>query len=191
MYRQFVLGRCTFELCYWPARSSVGFLAGTLAYFVSGFFYMVGLRLCDAPSRCRHFRADMTPQGVIDLYHFVVGPTHIIYFCNHTKHEYLIVSSRGMNAILGSGSGPNNVNWWWRLYDLKRHSSASNHSQTFRYSKISLVSKKRTFIGWKLLCWHWLCIRIILGLFIAIIDGLTKKPCRKKLLSFMMCASAL
>ena len=70
--------------------------------------------------------------------------------------------------------GHNNMKWWWRLYDLKGHSSASNHSQTFRYSKISLVSKKRTFIGWKLLCWHWLCIRIILGLFIAIIDGLTK-----------------
>ena len=88
------------------ARSSVGCLAGTLAYFVSGFFYMVGLRLCDAPSRCRHFRADMTPQGVIDLYHFVVGPTHIIYSCDHTKCGYLIVSSRGLNAVLGSGSGP-------------------------------------------------------------------------------------
>jgi hypothetical protein len=48
----------------------------------------------------------MTPQGVIDLYHFVVGPTHIIYSCDHTKCGYLIVSSRGMNAVLGSGSGP-------------------------------------------------------------------------------------
>jgi len=191
MYRQFVLGRCTFELCYWPARSSVGFLAGTLAYFVSGFFYMVGLRLCDAPSRCRHFRADMTPQGVIDLYHFVVGPTHIIYSCDHTKCGHWSFRQEAWTPCLVVVLDHNNVNWWWCLYDLKGHSSASNHSQTFRYSKISLVSKKRTFIGWKLLCWHWLCIRIILGLFIAIIDGLTKKPCRKKLLSFMMCASAL
>jgi len=40
---------------------------------------MVGLRLCDALSRCRHFWADVTPQGVIDLYHFlVVGPTHMM-----------------------------------------------------------------------------------------------------------------
>ncbi len=51
--------------------SLVGCLAGTLAYFVSGFFYMVGFRLCDALSRCRHIWADMTPQGVIDLYHFI------------------------------------------------------------------------------------------------------------------------
>ena len=50
---------------------SVGCIAVTLAYFVSGFFYMVGLRLCDALSRCRHFWADVTPQGVIDLYIFL------------------------------------------------------------------------------------------------------------------------
>ena len=85
---------------------SRGCLAGTVAYFVSGFFYMVGSRLCDALSRCCHFRADMTLQGIIDLYHFLIGPTHIIYFCDHTKRGYLIVASGGMNAVLGSGSGP-------------------------------------------------------------------------------------
>ena len=40
----------------------------------------------------------------------------------------------------------NNVNWWWRLYDLKGHSSASNHSQTIRYSKIPIdLAKKGPF----------------------------------------------
>ena len=117
----------------------------------------------------------MTSQGVIDLYHFLCGRTN---WCNIIA----ITPCMGIWSFRQEAWKPclvlaldhNNVNWWWRLYDLKGHSSASNHSQTVRYSKIPLFSKKRTFLGWKLLCWHWLCIRIILGLFIAIIDGLTK-----------------
>ena len=52
MYHRFVV-----HLSYATDRSglSVGNPAGTLAYFVSGFFYMVGLRLCDSLSRSRHF----------------------------------------------------------------------------------------------------------------------------------------
>ncbi len=67
---------------------------------------MAGLRLCDALSRCRHFWADVTPQGVIDLYHFlVVGPTHIIFLRSH--HAW--VSDRFVKRHEGracSGSGP-------------------------------------------------------------------------------------
>jgi hypothetical protein len=47
---------------------SVGSPVGTLAYFASLFFYMVGL--------CCHFWGDMTSQGVIDLYHFLFGSTN-------------------------------------------------------------------------------------------------------------------
>jgi hypothetical protein len=73
MYHQFVV-----HLSYatdWPGLS-VGRPTGTLAYFVSGFFYMVGLCLCEALSRCRRFWGDMTSQGVIDLYHFPFGSTN-------------------------------------------------------------------------------------------------------------------
>ena len=59
----------------WPGLS-VGRPAGAQAYSVSGFFYIVGLRLCDALARCRHFWVDMTSQGVIDLYHFLCGRTN-------------------------------------------------------------------------------------------------------------------
>jgi hypothetical protein len=73
---------------------------------------------------------------------------------------------------------------WWRVCDLKGHGSAFNHSQTIRCSKIPLTfSKKRTYSGWKLLCWQWWCIPIMLGdiyCIFAIIDGLTKHLCRKK-----------
>ena len=52
---------------------SVGCLAGTLAYVVSGFFYMVGLCLCKALSRCHHFWGGMTSQGVIGANRGVSG----------------------------------------------------------------------------------------------------------------------
>ena len=73
MYRQFDV-----HLSYATDRPglSVGYPAGMLAYFVSGFFYMVGLCLCDALSRCRHFWGGMTSQGVIDLYHYSFGSTN-------------------------------------------------------------------------------------------------------------------
>jgi hypothetical protein len=59
MYRQLVLSWCTFELCYWPARSFSRVPCRHASLLVSGFFYMVGLRLCDALSRCYHFWADV------------------------------------------------------------------------------------------------------------------------------------
>ncbi len=48
----------------------------------------------------------VTSQGVIDLYHFcVVVLTHVVLFMI-TPFGYLIVSSRGMKAAFGIGSGP-------------------------------------------------------------------------------------
>ena len=40
----------------------------------------------------------------------------------------LIVSSRGMKAVLGIGSKPPHVTWWWRFCDWKELNSAYNHS---------------------------------------------------------------
>ncbi len=60
---------------------------------------------------------------------------------------------------------------------LKGHSSAIIHSQTIRYSTISLALAKNA-IGQKLLCLHWCWIRIKLWASyceLAIIEGLTKK----------------
>jgi hypothetical protein len=60
---------------------SVGRPVGMLAYFVSGFFYMVGyayVTLCQEVVTSGEF---VTPQGVIALYHFcVVVPTHVVLF---------------------------------------------------------------------------------------------------------------
>jgi hypothetical protein len=73
MYHQFVV-----HLSYATDRPglSVGCPTGMLAYFVSEFFYMVGLCLCEALSRCHHSWGDMTSQGVIDLYHLPFGSTN-------------------------------------------------------------------------------------------------------------------
>ncbi len=73
MYCQFVV-----HLSYASDRPglSVGCPMGMLAYFVSEFFYMVGLCLCEALSRCHLFWGDITSQGVIDLYHFPFGSTN-------------------------------------------------------------------------------------------------------------------
>ena len=50
----------------------------------------------------------VTSQGVIDL--FLCGRTNsCINFFMITPFGYLIVSSRGMKAVLGIGSGPSNV----------------------------------------------------------------------------------
>ena len=78
----------------------------TLAYFVSGFFYMVGLRLCGSTS-------DVATSGEsydlprcyrpVPLLVVVPNSFNIIY---DPAFGYLIVSSRGMKAILGIGSGP-------------------------------------------------------------------------------------
>ena len=55
---------------------SVGYPAGMLAYFISGFFYMVGLCLWDALSRCHHFWGGKLSQGAIDLYNYLFGSTN-------------------------------------------------------------------------------------------------------------------
>ena len=81
---------------------------GMLAYFVSGFFYMVGLCLCDSLSRSCHF------WGVCDFprcYRPVpslCGSTNSCSIIYDHVFGYLIVSSRGMKAVFGIGSGPSN-----------------------------------------------------------------------------------
>ncbi len=78
-----------------------------LAYFVSGFFYMVGLRLCGSTS-------DVAASGddLQRCYRPVPLLVAVPNSCNITYDPafgYLIVSSRGMKAILGIGSGPSNI----------------------------------------------------------------------------------
>ena len=92
----------------WPGLS-VGLPAGMLAYFVSGFFDMVGLHLCGSTS-------DVATSGEsydlprcyrpVPLLVVVPNSCNIIY---DPAFGYLIVSSRGMKAVLGIGSGPSNV----------------------------------------------------------------------------------
>ena len=141
MYHQFVV-----HLSYATDRPGllVGCPASTLAYFVSGFFYMVGLRLCEALSRCHHFWDNMTSQCVIDLYHFPFGSTNscnIIVIAPCSGNWSCCQEAWKLCLVLALDH--NNVNWWWCLYDFKGHSSASNHSQTVRYSKIPVTLAKK------------------------------------------------
>lgn len=128
----------------------------------------------------------MTSQGVIDLYHFLCGRTN---WCNIIAITPCVgiwsFRQEAWKPCLVLALDHNNVNWWWRLYDLKGHSSASNHSQTVRYSKISLLAKKdlyRLKIALLTLAVYTHHIRAIYSYH----RWTNKKPCRKKLLSFML-----
>ena len=163
-----------------------------LAYFVSGFFYMVGLRLCDALSRCRHFWVDMTSQGVIDLYHYPFGgPTHVILLRSYRVWE----SDRVVKRHEGHA-------WYWLwtitmwidddvsmiLRGIAAPPIIARPLDIWKY----LYLAKKGPIGWKLLCWHWLCICIMLGAIYCHHRWTNKKPLREKNVVFyvMMCTSS-
>jgi hypothetical protein len=51
---------------------------GTQAYFVSGFYYMVGLRLCDTLSVSEDDVASRV-QGVVPIPIVFLVPTHVVF----------------------------------------------------------------------------------------------------------------
>ena len=84
MYRQFVLSWCTFELCYWPARSfsrvpcrHVSLLCQWV--LLHGWFTLMwsSLKMSSLLGRCD------SPRCYIPIPLFVVGPTHIVFLRSH------------------------------------------------------------------------------------------------------------
>ena len=143
---------------------TVGHPVGAQAYFVSGFYYMVGLRLCVTLSVSVKMTSHLGSK-VLYPYQLFLVPTHVVFITITIlvfdrvikRHASLLV------LVLDHHSFSRNCVKWWCFCDRKGHGSAFSHSQTVRYSQIpSDYSKKRTFLGRKLLCWHWLCIRIML-----------------------------
>ena len=155
-----MLGWCTFELCYWPARSfsraSHGY-ASLLCQWVllHGWLTLMWLSVkkvsllgvCDFP-RCY--------RPVPSL----CGSTNSCSIIYDHVFGYLIVSSRGMKAVFGIGSGPSKfyLNDDGASMIVRGIAAPSIFSQTIRYSKVSLdLAKKRTLYGKKnRFFWHWL-----------------------------------
>ena len=125
---------------------------GMLAYFVSGFFYMVGLRLCDSLSRSCHFWGVCDSSRCYRPVPFLCGSTNSCSIIYDHVFGYLIVSSRGMEAVFGIGSGPSKfyLNDDGASMIVRGIAAPSIVSQTIRYSKVSLdLAKKSTLYGKK------------------------------------------
>ena len=64
---------------------------------------------------------------------FLCGSTNSCNIIYDHAFGYLIMSSRGMKAVFGIGSGPSIfLKWHWCVYDFKGDSSAFNLRQTIR-----------------------------------------------------------
>ena len=125
---------------------------GMLAYFVNGFFYMVGLRLCDSLSRSCHFWGVCDSSRCYSPVPFLCGSTNSCSIIYDHVFGYLIVSSRGMKAVFGIGSGPSKfyLNDDGASMIVRGIAAPSIFSQTIRYSKVSLdLAKKSTLYGKK------------------------------------------
>jgi len=133
---------------------------------------------------------------VLYPYQLFLVPTHVVFITITILVFDRVIKSHAspLKLVLDHHSFSRNCVKWWCFCDLKGHGSAFSHSQTVGYSQIPLdYSKKRTFLGWKLLCWHWLYIRIMLWAIycdLAIIEGLPKNRCRKNCCPLIvMCTS--
>jgi hypothetical protein len=120
MDRQFVLSWCTFELCYWPARSFSRvprrhasllcqwvLLYGWLTLMWRSLKMSSLLGRCDSP-RC--YRPIPFSCGRTNSYD-VIAITPCVGFWSFHQEAW--------KPCLVVVLDHNNVNWWWRLYDFK------------------------------------------------------------------------
>jgi hypothetical protein len=120
MYRQFVLSWCTFELCYWPARSFSRvprrhasllcqwvLLHGWLTLMWRSLKMSSLLGSYDSP-RC-YRPIPLSCGGTNSCNIFAITPCVGIWSFHQEAWKPCLV------VVLDH----NNVNWWWRLYDFK------------------------------------------------------------------------